>query len=223
MEQGIKISEKEAKIIEKKTQDQAGSLWMQEREWRLTASNFGEICKITESRDIEKFCESMYNPKDLNHVPSIRHGKTYESVALQKFTEVTGKKLKKSGFCVDPEYPYLGATPDSFVQDEEAVVECKCPFAGRNSVIQPGKNFSFLEKVGDCVRLKRNNNYYYQLVGQMKLAKKNTGYFVVYTYKDLFYEKITFDEDFFSNHMLPKLSDFYYQHYCPFVASELKK
>ena len=224
MEQGIKISEKQSALIEAKTRDQSISgQWGKERENRLTASHFGDIIKITDRRDVELLCASMYESKNLNHVPSIRHGNTYESVALQKFKDVTGKVLKKSGFCIDPKFPFLGASPDSFVQGEDAVVEAKCPFAGRNQMITAGKNFSFLEKVEDQVRLKRTHKYYYQLVGQMKIAKKNVGYFIVYTYKDFFYEKITLDEAFFKDSMLPKLKEFYDNHYCPYVASVLKK
>ena len=224
MEQGIKISEKDSALIEAKTREQSASgQWGKEREHRLTASNFGAIIKSTDNRNMDNFCESMYTTKNLIHVPAIRHGQTYESVALQKFSEITGKKLQKSGFCVDPKIPFLGASPDSFVQDEDAVVVAKCPFVGRNKKIAPGKNFGFLEKVGNHVCLKRTHNYYYQLVGQMKIAKKNVGYFVVYTYKDLFYEKITLDESFFNDIMLPKLKEFYNQHYCPYVASVLKQ
>ena len=166
----------------------------------------------------------MYSPKNLNHVPSIRHGQTYESIALEKFSELTGKKVLKSGFCVRPDLDYLGASPDSFVQDESAVVEVKCPFVGRNCKITPGgKKFPFLEMIGDKISLKRTHNYYYQVVGQMYLSKKETAYFCVYTYKDFVYEKITLDEEFFKSTMLPKLKDFYNNVYCPYVASVLKQ
>ena len=165
----------------------------------------------------------MYEPKDLGRVPSIRHGCTYESIAIQKFSEITGKEVDKSGFCLHPDFPYLGASPDGFIKGEEAVVEVKCPYMGRKSKIAPGKNFPFLEYSGGNIQIKRTNNYYYQIVGQMKLAQKKEGYFVVYTHEDLFYEKIILDDDLFMNTMLPKLKAFYDQHYCPYVASVLKK
>ena len=57
----------------------------------------------------------------------------------------------------------------------------------------------------------------------MRLAKKSHGYFIVYTFKDLHYEKISLDEDFFNNRMLPKLKTFFDQDYCPYVASTLKQ
>ena len=124
MQEGIKVSTEQAAEIEEKTRSQAGSTeWQSEREWRLTASHFGAICKMTDRRDVEKFCKDMYDPPNLMHVPAIRHGLTYESVALEKFSEITGKKVLKSGLCVDPELPFIGATPDAFVEGEDAVIE----------------------------------------------------------------------------------------------------
>ena len=191
---------------------------------RLTASHFGAIVKITDRRDIFKFCEEMYDPKNLIKVPAIRHGLTYESVALKKFSEMTGKKVLKSGFCIDPELPFLGASPDGFVEGEDAVVEVKCPYQARNRKITPSalKHIPFLHEVDGKICVKKTHNYMYQIIGQMKLSKKSHGYFVVYTHEDLFYEKITLDEDFFTNNMLPKLKQFYDTEYCPYIASVLK-
>ena len=180
---------------------------------------------MTENRDVESFCESMYSPKDLSHIPSIRHGNTYESMALDKFSEVTGKKVLKSGFCIDPELPFLGASPDGFVADEDAVIEVKCPYVGRKSKICRAtlKYFSFLEEKDGKISLKKNNNYMYQIMGQMRLSRRSHAYFVVFTHEDLHYEKISYDYDFFMNSMLPKLEEFYNKHYCPFVASVIKQ
>ena len=81
--------------------------------------------------------------------------------------------------------------------------------------------FDFLEKVDNSIRLKRTNKYYFQVIGQLKLAKKSHAYFIVYTLDDIFYEKIPHDEDFFMNEMLPKLEKFYYDKYCPYIAAQL--
>ena len=195
--------------------------WKSARKWRVTASVFGSICKATERKDLGKLCKSMYNPPDLN-VPSIRHGRTYESKALKVFSEKTGKTILKSGLCVLPELPFLGATPDAFVQNEDAVCEVKCPYKARKCNISP-EHIDFLEEKNGKIRLKRNNNYFYQIIGQMKLSGKSHCYFIVYTFEDMFYEKIALDDAFFTEKMLPKLSSFYDNEYCPFVASALGK
>ena len=218
----MKVSAEDATRIESQTRSQGSSTeWISQGEWRLTASKFGEIVKTTARRDLEKFCESLYDPPNLINVPAVRHGRTYEATALEKFSEVTGKKLLQSGLCIHPDFPYLGASPDSFVQDEDAVVEIKCPYKSRKCKIDAGEDIDFLERVGDCLRLKRGHNYYYQLTGQMKLAQKNHCYFCVYTFEDSFFEKITLDNEFFMNTMLPKLKAFYDNVYYPYVASKL--
>ena len=224
MREGIKVSEEQAVQIEVQTRAQATSTqWQKERKVRLTASHFGEICKMTEDRDIEKLCKSMHNPPNLIQKPAIRHGCTYEDVALKKFSEMTGKKVLKSGLCVHPDYPFLGASPDAFVEGEEAVCEVKCPYNGRKKKISPGKDFSFLEEVDGEIHLKKNHNYYYQVIGQLKLSKRSFCYFIVYTFEDIFVEKIAMDEEFFKSNMLLKLLDFYDIHYCPYLAEILKK
>ena len=198
--------------------------WGEERKWRLTASRFGEIVKITARRDLEKLCESLYNPRNLNHVPAVRHGQTHEQSALKKFSQITGKKAMKSGLCIHPYYPYLGASPDSFVEDEDAVIEVKCPYRARKSKIDAAVaagDIDFLEKVGGSLRLKRSHNYYYQVTGQMKLAQKSHCYFVVFTFEDIFYEKIALDNAFFMGVILPKLKGFHDEVYCPYVASKM--
>ena len=228
MKEGIKVSSQEAQRIEAATREQGGGssiAWGRERQCRLTASHFGDVINMTERRDVKKLCESMYSPPNLNHVPAIRHGQTYESVAVAKFSEVTGKKVRKSGLCIDPDLPFLGASPDGFIEGEDAVIEVKCPYEGRSSKISQGtrKHFSFLEVVDGKLRLKKNHKYMYQIMGQMRLSKRSYGYFVVFTHKDLHYEVIRYDDDLFKNSMLPKLKSFYDNEYCPYVASVLKQ
>lgn len=59
------------------------------------------------------------------------------------FEEVTHFKVKKCGLFVFVKYPFLGATPDGLVGNE-AIVEVKYPYGGRDVDIKPGKRFTFL-------------------------------------------------------------------------------
>ena len=105
----MKVSEQMAADIEAKTRAQsAGNLWRAERQWRLSASHFGDIINVTGRRNMVEFCKSMYSPKDLSKVPAIRHGNIYEPIALEQFSAVTGKTVVRSGLCIDPELPFLG-------------------------------------------------------------------------------------------------------------------
>ena len=62
------------------------------------------------------------------------------------------------------------------------------------------------------------------VTAEMMLARRSTCYFVVYTLApDMYIEKISLDEDFFMNEMLPKLHDFFEQHYLPVAATDIAK
>ena len=217
-----------AAAIEKETRGQAQNpRWREEREWRVTASRFGEICRATEGRDLDSLADSIANPPNLNRVPSVEHGKMYEATAIDAFTAKTNKEILGCGLFIDPAYPFLGASPDGVVKGEEAIIEVKCPYVGRQAKIEPNtKKFPFLEwidKEKKLFRLKRTHPYFYQVTGEMKLSKRDTCYFVVFTLVDLYVEEIKLDGEFFNTNMLPVLQQFYEQHYCPLVAAKFIK
>jgi predicted phage-related endonuclease len=118
--------------------------WLEEREWRLTASKFGQICKATERRDMTKLANSILSPSPLNN-SAVTHGRVHEQTASDKFVAETGKQVDECGLFISCEHPFLAATPDRIVQGEDALVEIKCPYKGREKKIQPGEDFPFLE------------------------------------------------------------------------------
>lgn len=70
-----RITFEKALEIETQTRGQSQqTLWYEERQWRLTASRFGEICKSGPARDMQKLCSSLFTYKDLCNV-AICHGK----------------------------------------------------------------------------------------------------------------------------------------------------
>lgn len=211
----------EACKIETQTRDQCKSKkWFQEREWRITASRFGEICKTTEKRNKDKLCHSLVSPQELQTKPII-HGRTYEGQAIEKFEARLMTKVNKSGLFVSPEYPYLAATPDGVI-DSDHIVEVKCPYNGKNMDIEPGPCFPFLHKSMDGeIKLKETSNYYYQVQGQMYVCKKQVCYFVVYTHQDLFVQKVNIDIDYCEHSLIPKLTLFWEKYLRPYIARNL--
>jgi hypothetical protein len=152
----------------------------------------------------------------------VSHGCAHEETALNKFTEETGIKVQNCGLFVDVAHPYLGASPDGVVVGENAIVEVKCPFNGRQQAIAPGKNFLFLEKKEDGqIGLKTNHSYYHQVIGQMGISGTEFCYFITFTFCNIHIQKIPFDKDFYESKMLPSLSKFYFQNYLPHVVSSL--
>jgi hypothetical protein len=182
---------------------------------------FGQVCKATERRDMGKLANSILFPPYLAG-EALSHGRVHEASAAAEFEKLTSKKLVSCGLFVSCKHPFLAASPDRMVDKEEnALVEIKCPFVGRKQKIVPGKNFLFLENAGGNITLKRNHNYYYQIMGQLAIAKKEYCYFVTYTFCDVLIEKIPFDEPFYEESMLPTLTSFFKQHYLPLIVTTL--
>ena len=167
-----------------------------------------------------KLSESIFSPVAIN-CPAVVHGNVHEQLALNKFEQMTSTKVRKCGLFVNPDFPYLAASPDGVIESKNEIVEIKCPFNGRNKKIQEGKDFSFLTVEDNKLTLKKTHNYYYQIQGQMACSQKYVCQFVVFTLVDIFIEQIHFDPTFFEKEMLPKLNDFYFSIYEPLILTKM--
>ncbi len=215
-----KITESEAQVLETLTREQSkNKMWFQARKYRVTASRFGEVCKATSARNYYGLSSTIFNPP-LLHTKAVTYGKANEIKAIKKFSDLTGKIVLPCGLFVNTDYPFLGATPDGIISSEShSLLEVKCPFSARDSMISP-ESVSFLEKSNETCNLKRNHNYYFQIQGQLGITKRKLCYFVVFTQIDIFVEEIVFDDAFFCKEIVPKLTEFYENHYRPFAASK---
>jgi hypothetical protein len=83
------VTQADAERLQQATVDQSNcSVWHAERQWRLTASRFGEITKITDRRNIEKLCQTLLGLDQLT-TPALAHGRAYEDKALSMLSEVS--------------------------------------------------------------------------------------------------------------------------------------
>ncbi|XP_056005483.1 uncharacterized protein LOC125659233 [Ostrea edulis] len=221
IDEALKVDRSSINAIEKATRGQAtNKKWFSERSWRITASRFGEISKITPRRNIKKLLQRMLKCKSIDTAATL-HGKNYEKKALKAFEKYECVKTKQCGLFISHERPYLGASPDAVV-DNKGIVEVKCPFTGRKDKILPGKNFSFLQtnEEGQTV-LRKSHPYYDQIQGQLYISGHSLCYFVVYTFSDLFVEKLFIDQDYCENALIPKLELFYVKHFRPSIAANV--
>ena len=91
--------------------------------------------------------------------------------------EGNGLKVEECGLFVDTAIGYLAATPDGTV-GQDSLVEVKCPMKClENKMEDLARNDSTfcLEMTGKGktgLRLKKNHNYYYQIQGQLHIAKR---------------------------------------------------
>ena len=101
-------------------------------------------------------------------------------------------------------------------------MHCRSEMEEKMKKIIPGEHFKFLcfERNGN-VALKKSSSYYDQIQGQLFLSERNFYSFVVYTFVDLFVQKIEVDKDYCLGSLVPKLELFYSKHLRPYIASTL--
>ncbi|WAR07243.1 hypothetical protein MAR_017201 [Mya arenaria] len=186
------ISPEQIVAIDRRTRSQADNhTWREQCLWRVTASRFGEICKLTATKNMNKVCKSVMTSSNLHSKPII-HGKQCEETA-----------------------PF---TPDGVISDT-TIREIKCPYSGRDMFIKPGKLFPFLEydSQGNIV-LRQTSNYYYQIQGQLYISKIKYCNFIVYTFKGIMFQKVELDNDYCEGSLIPKLTLFYEKYLRQYIA-----
>ena len=142
----FRVTEDECKTIEKATRKQSQcNEWFHHRRWRLTASRFGDIIKMTHRRNKTKLCKSL-NCHNKIVSKFLVHGKQFECKGLCKFETQKNVKCHPVGLFIRPDFPFLGASPDG-ITDTDYLVEVKCPYSGRNIKVLPGKFFPFLHTI----------------------------------------------------------------------------
>lgn len=142
--------------------------------------------------------------KDLSRVRPVQHGIKNESCAADRYLAVMHSMghHASSRHCglVNPSCPWLGASPDRLVFDPEegsyGVVEIKCPYKLKDSDASTAAQETFRLMLEDGIpHLKRDDVYFFQVLGQMAFTGYHWTDFVVFTEKWVAEERIRFDEE----------------------------
>ncbi|CAH1156021.1 unnamed protein product [Phaedon cochleariae] len=180
----LKKTPEEIKIIEQNTRGQSGNpLWQQERSIRLTASNFGDICKMRKTTSCANKVKNLLYSTFGGNI-NTKYGTEHEPFAIRQLENDFNVKVETCGMFVDEHDFIFGASPDGLIGDN-AIVEVKCPKTAskmhpieaiEKKIIQ----FCTLDE-NTHMQLKHNHNYYYQVQGQLHITQRSLCYFVVWT------------------------------------------
>lgn len=105
----------DTKQVEINTRDQnLNPNWFQERKIRLTASRFGEICKMRPNTSCKtKVHNILYKPPVTSK--QMTYGHNMELEARQKLEEIIKLDVELCGLVIDTSFPYLAASPGYFL------------------------------------------------------------------------------------------------------------
>ncbi|XP_060881742.1 uncharacterized protein LOC132953238 [Metopolophium dirhodum] len=96
-----------------------------------TASRFGQICKMRANTSCKNTVYNiLYAPTAQSK--SLKYGREVEDIARKKAELIIKKKIEICGLIIDPNDPYLAASPDGLIEND-AVVEIKCPYVAKDT------------------------------------------------------------------------------------------
>jgi YqaJ-like viral recombinase domain len=215
----VKIDLKSATELNKMTSTQNNSVWKNARKLRITASSCYSLYTYAKNKnpDWEKKYEGLHRSFS---TPATVYGKTMEEPAFRAYQR-SEPSVKRSGFCVNPKYPWVGCSPDGIIVEKRRIIEIKCLPVFKQSPVDMDA-VKFVEKVdggesGDYV-LKKKHVYYGQVQLNMFLMNCTSADLVIYSKSTDSFVAVRVQYDyFFVLHMLETLKSVYFSKLLPII------
>jgi hypothetical protein len=223
--------------IEHNTRNQSSSSdWHHARLRRITGSICGQIIK-QKRKTVPLLCRVLY-PKPLILLPRpIAWGIQNEPFACASYRKYmnesghVGLSTSPVGFVIDKTKGWLGASPDTRVNDpscadKSGIAEFKCPYTKRDESPQQScydKDF-FCEMIDGQVQLKQSCSYYHQVQLQLYVGRDlyNWCDFCVYTPVGISVQRIYPNKEWQVKY-IPELEEFYDKYVLPEIIKPLHK
>ncbi|XP_025191885.1 uncharacterized protein LOC112592111, partial [Melanaphis sacchari] len=127
----LTMTEAARHILERETMQQVNcQRWFIERRNRLTASNFGRICKLRPQTSCKSTVYDILYSSPTSS--SLIYGKQTEETALQCLESKINNTIQKCGLFINKFIPYLATTPDGLI-GSNSIAEIKCPYSVKDS------------------------------------------------------------------------------------------
>lgn len=205
--------------IERETINQSdSSKWHDIRRIRITASNFGSVCRARNFSSYKnKVKQVLYNNCNTT---AMQFGKMNENTAKKQLESQINKQILPCGIFIDKSDPCLAASPDGLI-GVDGIIEIKCSVSGKDmnpdDAIRDKKIMYWKCNRNGEIVLNKKHPFYYQVQGQLNITERAYCYFAVWTgcNHQLKIERIERDKEFFETEMRMKLVDFYYKSLLP--------
>jgi hypothetical protein len=213
----ISATENEIMNVEKDTREQSlTKKWFYFRAGRVTASRMKAACHTDPDNPAKSLIFGICYPEMHKFsTAATRWGCDHEEKGLHDYEDYMSCmhqnfSMSKSGFWINKDYPFIGASPDAMVSCSccgEGCVEIKCPFCQRDKSIleATGEKFCIDSK---SIMLKADHTYFYQVQTQMFTTGRSYCDFIVWTNKEMYMERVSPDQDFWEK-IVGKASNFF--------------
>ncbi|XP_062577470.1 uncharacterized protein LOC134239315 [Saccostrea cucullata] len=205
--------------------------WFEHRKGRITASLFSSVKCFRFTDNTENYISKQIMGKTTNRCsPSMSFGSLNEPVARHQYFEQYKQSHKHAeirlcGLFIDPDAPYLGASPDGIVKCKccgEGLLEVKCSFVHQNKTPREAcldDHYHVRLDENENVQLKIDSPWYIQIQGQLGVCKKQWCDFVFFTKKGFIVDRIYFDEVFFKS-IFKKANNFFMKYIVPALKTD---
>ena len=211
--QSVSFTFDQAVLVEERTRTQAKcKRWFELRAGRITASKLYQVIHTNHLQPSISLIKTICYPEQRKFLSAAcQYGCKHEDTARQAYveklrTEHENFVVIRCGLILDPEFPFMGATPDGLVNCKccnTGVLEIKCPFSCKHKdfteVASENPSF-FLDDDDGQLTLKEDHAYYFQVQLQMKLCRVQYCDFIAWRDgDDTFHQRIFLDSNFIDN------------------------
>lgn len=183
--------------------EQQSKEWFEARVGRVTGSVVGAILSVDPWRGPDDVMRTMVRDaygaeKEFKGNIATEYGNEHEEKARQQYQMDYLLGVKNASF--EKHEDWLGASPDGYIDEEDAVLEIKCPFSMRNKTPDNFKN------------LDQQPHYYAQMQVQMFVSGRSKCHFYQWCPAGARLDVVHRDEEYLAD-VLPKLHNFWLR-YC---------
>ena len=210
----VEVTEEMALAVEKETRLQSNSkLWFKYRAGRVTASRMKAACHTDPANPSQSLVKTICYPElfcfsSKQTAWGCRHEKSARDSYVKKVKEEhTNLTVHDSGLLINPNWPFIGASPDGIVSCAccgKGTLEIKCPYCHRGDSIESAASedskFCLQAASDGTLHLIHSHAYYYQVQTQLFVSNLDYCDFCVCTFADgeadLHIERIHKDQPF---------------------------